>query len=138
MNTRNKSMEQCQWKPRLLLPQAHWIHTHKQSWHSTYSVKLWRVRLTIVAMEKQHASLCIIVDLQIALSDIKLLRVVIETQEWVSFAHLLSYRIFRIADNINVRLCVKYPKFLLDLAKFGVSGQIFKVYCTEFHDYPSS
>jgi len=56
-------------------------------------------------------SLCIVVNLQIAVNNIKLLTVAIGMQEWVTFALLLSYKIFCTAvNNFNIhRSSCKVP-----------------------------
>ena len=46
-------------------------------------------------------SLRIVVDLHVAVNNIKVLGVVVETLEWVPFPVLLGYQIFRTADGIK-------------------------------------
>jgi hypothetical protein len=60
-------------------------------------------------------SLCIVVDLHVAFNNIKPFCVAMETQEWVKFLLLSSYKIFRTSVNsINIRLHVKRLRLLSD------------------------
>jgi hypothetical protein len=83
----------------------------KQGRQCTCNVTLWRVRVTIVAMERQQY-----VDLHVAVNNLKVFSVVMKMQQWVSFALLSSYKIFRTAvNNINLlRSSCKVPDFLSD------------------------
>ena len=65
----------------------------------TYNVTLLRVRLIIVAMKTQN--FLFIVAVGVAVNGIKVLNVAMEMQQWVTFALLSSYKIFRVAVNSN-------------------------------------
>ena len=73
-------------------------------------------------------SLCI-VDLHVAFNNIKLLNIATEIQQWIPFAMLSSYKIFRIAVN-NIEFLMSSCKvrhiFVRFLDKFGVSRQIIR------------
>jgi hypothetical protein len=56
--------------------------------------------------------LCIVVDLNVAVNNIKWLSVAMERQKYVSFALLSSYKIFRTALNITV---IKLPSKVTDI-----------------------
>jgi hypothetical protein len=76
----------------------------KQDRQGTYNVILWRVCGTIFAMEMQQRVPFCVVDLHADVNSTKSLSDAMETQEWVPFALLLSYTIFRNdVNNINVR-----------------------------------
>jgi hypothetical protein len=70
-------------------------------------------------------SLCIVVDLPVAVKNIKLLRVAKELEQWVLFALLPNYKMLRTAVN-NINLHVKCPLFLSDF------NQIW-IFSTDFH-----
>jgi len=65
----------------------------------TYNVTLLRVRLIIVAMKTQN--FLFIVAVGVAVNGIKVFNVAMEMQQWVTFALLSSYKIFRVAVNSN-------------------------------------
>jgi hypothetical protein len=72
-------------------------------------------------------SLCIVVDLDIAVSNIKQVSFALETQEWVTFARLSSYKTFLTAvSNMNVLTSsCKVPRYCQILTTFEYSSQSF-------------
>jgi hypothetical protein len=71
----------------------------KQVIQCTSNETLWPVRVTIVTTKAAMLFLSTVVDLHVAVNNIKLLNVAMEKQERVSFALLSSYQVFCTAVN---------------------------------------
>ena len=65
---------------------------NKQARQCTYTVTLWHICVTTVAMETQHVP-CV-VNLNVAVNNIKMLCAATKMQQWFPFALLSSYRVF--------------------------------------------
>lgn len=79
-----------------------------------YNVILCLVRVTIVATENPTTLSRLIVNIHVAVNNIKVLSVTVEMQEWVPCAQLSSYTIFCTAVNsINIlRLSWEVPDII--------------------------
>jgi hypothetical protein len=66
-----------------------------------YNAILWSVRVKIVAMETQQYITFIVAGVDVAINNINVISVAMEMEQWVPFALLVSYEIFRTIVNIN-------------------------------------
>lgn len=93
--------------------------------YSTYNITLWRIRVTIVAMERLQYVRFFVLDVDVSVGGIKVYIVSMKMQQWVSFAVLSSCKIYRIIFTIIstcetlwvclcvcVRFCLSYPAFI--------------------------
>jgi hypothetical protein len=67
---------------------------------TTNKVILWRLNLTIVAMEKQQCFLFIVIGTDVAVN-IEEFSVAMEIQQWVRYVLLFTYKTFCTAFNNN-------------------------------------
>jgi hypothetical protein len=68
--------------------------------YSTYNITLWRIRVTIVAMERLQYVRFFVLDVDVSVGGIKVYIVSMKMQQWVSFAVLSSCKIYRIIFTI--------------------------------------
>jgi len=79
----------------------------QQERRRTYSVQLRRVRVIISAMKKQQ---CLppffVVDAEVAVNNINVFSGAMDMEQWLPFALLSNYKLFRTAFSLFMDLCI--------------------------------
>lgn len=98
---------------------------------NTYTAIQFYSKIVVHSRNRRHVnatmrSLCIVVELHVAVNNIKTLRVAMVTQEWVPFGLLSSDIIYRCEHyKYTTDFMLSAQNSCQTLTKFGVSPQIF-------------